>query len=318
MAGGAAKMLDAGTFDAQRARGHDSLAMRYDEDHESSDLIDERGQDGGPRMAGGSLLGLLPLLLRFKYGWVVIVLFVGYSMLHGLSGGDSTSSQVAQTQTASSGQGIDDKPRHFVAFVLDDTQATWRKLFADNGQTYRNAKLVLFTDETATGCGDGQASTGPFYCPVDERVYIDLAFYNELSQRFGIKGDFAEAYVIAHEIGHHVQKLLGISAQVDHASKAAVVGASGLSVRLELQADCFAGIWARSTSQRNILDPGDVDDALGAAAAVGDDHIQKQEAGKVTPETWTHGSAAERSEWFKKGFDNGTLAACDTFKATTL
>jgi uncharacterized protein len=294
--------------------------MRYDEDHESSDLIDERGQGGGgSRMAGGGLLGLLPLLLRFKYGWVVIVLFVGYSMLHGFSGGTGSgvsSNQVAQT--AGSAQGVDDKPRHFVAFVLDDVQATWKKIFADNGQTYHNAKLVLFTDSTATGCGNGDAQTGPFYCPADERVYIDLAFYNELSQRFGIKGDFAEAYVIAHEIGHHVQKLLGISAQVDHANKAALVGATGLSVRLELQADCFAGIWARSTNQRNILDPGDVQEALGAASAVGDDHIQKQEAGKVTPETWTHGSAAERSEWFQKGFDNGTLAACDTFKAATL
>jgi uncharacterized protein len=291
--------------------------MRYDEDHESSDLIDERGQGGGgPRMAGGGMLGLLPLLLRFKYGWVVIVLFVGYSMLHGVVGGGSPS-HVANTSASASAKGSD-APRHFVAFVLDDTQATWQKFFADNGQTYRHAKLVLFTDQTSTGCGNGDAATGPFYCPNDERVYIDLAFYDELAQRFGIKGDFAEAYVIAHEIGHHVQKLLGTSAQVERAGKSQLIGATGLSVRLELQADCYAGIWARSTSQRQILDAGDVDEALGAAAAVGDDHIQKETSGTVRPETWTHGSAAERSKWFKSGFDNGTLQACDTFKAATL
>ncbi len=289
--------------------------MRYDEDHESPDLIDERGQGGGSRMAGAGLLGFLPLLLRFKYGWVIILAVVGYGMLHGFSGGGAETSQVANTAVSARGS---DAPRHFVAFVLDDTQATWRKFFADNGQTYRAAKLVLFTDSTSTGCGNGDAATGPFYCPSDERVYIDLAFYNELSQRFGIKGDFAEAYVIAHEIGHHVQKLLGISEQVDRAGKSARIGATGLSVRLELQADCFAGIWARSTNQRQILDAGDVQEALGAASAVGDDHIQKQERGSVTPETWTHGSAAERSSWFQKGFDNGTLPACDTFKAATL
>jgi predicted metalloprotease len=295
--------------------------MRYDEDHESPDLIDERGEGGGSRMAGGSLLGLLPLLLRFKYGWVVIVLFVGYSLVHGVMGGGAGAgadvSHVAGTTVSSAAHGSKD-PEHFVAAVLDDTQATWQKFFADNGQTYRHAKLVLFTDSTSTGCGNGDAATGPFYCPNDERVYIDLAFYKELAQRFGIKGDFAEAYVIAHEIGHHVQKLLGISAQVERAGKSQQLGANGLSVRVELQADCFAGIWARSTSQRQILEVGDVQEALGAAAAVGDDHIEKETTGTVRPETWTHGSAAERASWFQKGFDNGTLQACDTFKASTL
>ncbi len=296
--------------------------MRYDQDHESNDLIDERGEGGGggggPRMGGGSMLGLLPLLLRFKYGWVVIVLFVGYSVVRGMGGGvlgGGQPSRVASTAVSARGS---DAPRHFVAFVLDDAQATWQKLFTQEGKTYRNAKLVLFTDQTNTGCGTGDAGTGPFYCPVDERVYIDLGFYNELAQRFGIKGDFAEAYVIAHEIGHHVQKQLGLSTQVDRASKSARLGPTGLSVRLELQADCFAGIWARSTNQRQILEAGDVQEALGAAAAVGDDHIEKQTTGTVTPETWTHGSAAERASWFQKGFDNGTLQACDTFGASTL
>jgi predicted metalloprotease len=295
-----------------------SRVMRYDEDHESPDLIDERGEGGGSRMAGGSLLGLLPLLLRFKYGWVVIVLFVGYSVVHGALGGAGAGvSHVAGTTVSSSTHGSD-KASHFVAAVLDDTQATWQKFFADNGQTYRHAKLVLFTGLTNTGCGNGDAATGPFYCPSDERVYIDLGFYDELAQRFGIKGNFAEAYVIAHEIGHHVQKLLGISAQVARAGRSQQLGATGLRVRLELQADCFAGIWARSTSQRQILEVGDVQEALGAAAAVGDDHIERETTGTVRPETWTHGSAAERASWFQKGFDNGTLQACDTFKATTL
>jgi uncharacterized protein len=287
--------------------------MRWDEDHESSDLIDERGQGGGDRMAGGSLLGLLPLLLRFRYGWVIIVIVLGVGAARGFLG--QATHGVADTPVAARGS---DEPRHFVAFVLDDVQTTWSHLFAESGQTYRNAKLVLFSDSTNTGCGFGDAAAGPFYCPNDERVYIDLAFYNELAQRFGAKGDFAEAYVIAHEIGHHVQKQLGISEQMERASKSAQLGPTGLSVRLELQADCFAGIWARSTSQRQILDPGDVDEALGAASAVGDDHIQRQTTGTVHPETWTHGSAAERSSWFKRGFDTGTLAGCDTFKASSL
>jgi len=288
--------------------------MRYDQDHESSDLIDERGQSGGPRMAGGAgLLGLLPLLLRFRFGWVIIVLALGYGFVRNFVGGSTRS----VAGTAVSARGADD-PRHFVAFVLDDAQSTWEKLFAQNGQSYRHAKLVLFTGGTNTGCGMGDAETGPFYCPVDERVYIDLGFYNELAQRFGAKGDFAEAYVIAHEIGHHVQKLLGLSEQVDRASKSARLGPSGLSVRLELQADCFAGIWARSTNQRALLDPGDVQEALGAAAAVGDDHIQKEVSGAIHPETWTHGSAEARARWFQNGFDGGTLQSCDTFKAARL
>lgn len=263
------------------------------------------------------MLGLLPLLLRFRFGWVIIVLVVGYSVVKNFTGGGAPTHSVTGAGTSVAAKG-GDAPRHFVAFVLDDAQSTWRDLFAKSGKQYRNAKLVLFNDSTNTGCGTGEAATGPFYCPVDERVYIDLSFYNELAQRFGIKGDFAEAYVIAHEIGHHVQKQLGTSEKVDRASKSARIGETGLSVRLELQADCYAGIWARSTNQRQILEAGDVEEALGAAAAVGDDHIQQETSGKVRPETWTHGSAAERSRWFKSGFDNGTLQACDTFAATAL
>ncbi len=292
--------------------------MRYDQDHESNDLIDERGQGGGPRMAGGAgLLGLLPLLLRFKYGWVVIVAFVGFTVFRNFSGGAEGTHSVTGAGTSVAAKG-GDAPRHFVAFVLDDAQTTWKQIFTQSGRQYRNAKLVLFTESTNTGCGFGDAATGPFYCPSDERVYIDLGFYNELAQRFGIKGDFAEAYVIAHEIGHHIQKQLGTSDQVDRASKSQRLGATGLSVRLELQADCYAGIWARSANERKILDVGDEEEALGAASAVGDDHIQKETAGKVSPETWTHGSAAERAKWFRTGFDVGTIEACDTFKSGTL
>jgi uncharacterized protein len=288
--------------------------MRYDQDHESRDLIDERGQGGGPRLAGGGLLQLLPLLLRFRFGWVIIVVVLGFGLFRNFVGGGATQSVAGTALSAQAG----DSPRHFVAFVLDDAQATWQQLFAQNGRSYRNAKLVLFTGSTNTGCGYGDAASGPFYCPSDERVYIDLGFYNELAQRFGVKGDFAEAYVIAHEIGHHVQKQLGTSDQVDRASKPARLGPNGLSVRLELQADCYAGIWARSTNQRQILDPGDVQEALGAASAVGDDHIQRETTGTVRPETWTHGSAQSRARWFQNGFDSGTLAACDTFKPAQL
>jgi predicted metalloprotease len=287
--------------------------MRWDRDHESPDLIDERAEGG--RMAGSSMLGLLPLLLRFRYGWVVILLVLGLGAARGLLGGGNAP-HVADTSTVAVPGG--DERKHLIAFVLDDTQQTWRKIFADNGQTYRNAKLVLFSGSTETSCGSGDAATGPFYCPNDERVYIDTSFYDELAQRFGAKGDFAESYVIAHEIGHHVQKLLGISERMNNASKSALTGATGLSVRLELQADCFAGIWARSTDQRQILDAGDADEAMQAASSIGDDRIQRQATGTVNPETWTHGSAAERSSWFKRGFSTGSLADCDTFKAHSL
>jgi predicted metalloprotease len=284
--------------------------MRYDQDHESKDLIDERGQGGGTRLAGAGLFELLPLLLRFRFGWVIIVIVLGLGLFRNFLGSGTRS--VAGTSVSARGG---DSPRHFVAFVLDDAQATWRQIFAQNGRSYRNAKLVLFNGSTSTGCGFGDATAGPFYCPSDERVYIDLGFYQELAQRFGVKGDFAEAYVIAHEIGHHVQKQLGTSDRVDRASRSARLGPNGLSVRLELQADCYAGIWARSTDQRHILDPGDVEEALGAASAVGDDHIQRETTGTVRPETWTHGSAQARARWFQNGFDSGTLEACDTFRA---
>jgi uncharacterized protein len=198
----------------------------------------------------------------------------------------------------------------FVSFVLDDAQSTWRKIL---GSRYRDTKLVLFRDGVQSGCGVAPAAAGPFYCPADEKVYIDLAFYEELDRRFGAPGDFAQAYVLAHEIGHHVQSVLGLSRQVSRGQQANPDAANQLSVRLELQADCLAGVWGHSTAQRGILERGDVEEGMGAAGAVGDDRIQSRGRGYVNPETFTHGSSAQRVEWFRRGLESGDVANCDTF-----
>jgi predicted metalloprotease len=287
--------------------------MRWDRGHESPDVIDERGQGSGG--GGGLLWAFLPILLRSPFGWLIlVVLFVAWLARGTLMAlmGPSAESQATRGTHASA-----DTEVQFVSFVLDDAQTAWRGLLAQRGVAYRNAKLVLFTDETRTGCGFGDAATGPFYCPSDERVYIDLGFFRELAQRFGAKGEFAQAYVIAHEIGHHVQKVLGIEARVAHA-RGPSEGAQGSSVRLELQADCFAGIWARTTENRNLLEAGDIESALNAAAAIGDDRLQREATGVVQPERWTHGSSAERVRWFKRGFASGSIDACDTFSALSL
>jgi predicted metalloprotease len=202
----------------------------------------------------------------------------------------------------------------FVSFVLDDAQGTWNRLLMNVGPGYRRAKLVLFTDSTRSGCGIGEAAMGPFYCPLDEKVYIDLAFYRELKRRFGAPGDFAQAYVITHEIGHHVQHVLGISDQVREIQQRRPDQANMLSVRLELQADCLAGVWGHSTAKRDVLEAGDVDEALAAAAAIGDDRIQKSATGSTNPETWTHGSSEQRVTWFRRGLQSGRIEDCDTFK----
>ena len=199
----------------------------------------------------------------------------------------------------------------FVSFVLDDTQNTWTQILPQQaGRPYLHAKLVLFRDSTQSACGGAQSATGPFYCPGDERVYIDLGFYDELKRRFGAPGEFAQAYVLAHEIGHHVQNILGIERKAQQGS---MHGAGSSSVRLELQADCFAGIWAHSTQQRGLLEKGDVESALGAAAAVGDDRLQKMSTGHVSPDSFTHGTSQQRMSWFSKGLDSGAIDACNTF-----
>jgi uncharacterized protein len=201
----------------------------------------------------------------------------------------------------------------FVSFVLDDAQNTWRELLRQRGVQYTNAKLVLFRNATQSGCGFAQSATGPFYCPADQKVYIDLSFNDELKSRFGAPGDFAQAYVLAHEIGHHVQDVLGIDREVRRAQQSNPGARNALSVRLELQADCLAGVWGHSTEQRNILDPGDVDEGLRAAAAVGDDRLQKMSTGYVSPDSFTHGTSEQRAHWFRQGFESGNIEACDTF-----
>ncbi len=209
----------------------------------------------------------------------------------------------------------EEKKVKFVSFVLDDIQTTWAREFPKmtDGCPYEKAKLVLFTGETQSACGSGETAMGPFYCPGDHKAYIDLAFYDELRRRFGSPGDFAQAYVLAHEIGHHLQNLLGTDKKVRRLQKGEPREANTLSVRLELQADCYAGVWGHSTEERKILDVGDVDEALKAAQAIGDDAIQKQGTGRVRPESFTHGTSAQRSKWFRRGFEAGNLNACDTF-----
>jgi predicted metalloprotease len=201
----------------------------------------------------------------------------------------------------------------FVSFVLDDAQATWTTTLPEHGTQYRDARLVLFRNDVSSGCGAARSAMGPFYCPLDEKVYIDLAFYDELRARFGAPGDFAQAYVIAHEIGHHVQHITGTSARVRELQERRPGEANALSVRLELQADCYAGVWAHSTSARQLLEQGDAEEALGAAAAIGDDRLQRQAGGEVRPESFTHGTAAQRVRWFKTGFESGDPRSCDTF-----
>jgi hypothetical protein len=197
----------------------------------------------------------------------------------------------------------------FVSFVLDDAQGTWQQVLP----AYRNAKLVLFRDAVRSACGTAQSAVGPFYCPGDERVYIDLGFYEDLRSRFGAEGDFAQAYVLAHEIGHHVQHVLGTNDEVRRAQSARPDLQNELSVRLELQADCYAGVWGSSAAERGLLEPGDVEEGMGAAAAVGDDRLQQQTTGRVVPDAFTHGSSQQRVTWFRRGLESGSQEACDTF-----
>jgi len=257
------------------------------------------------------------LLLRTRYGWIIlIVLALGYfgAQQLGLIGRPGTATSHGPSSTLPQG----DDEAHFSAFVLDDAQKFWEQDFASQGRPYRHAKLVLFTDQTPTGCGYGDAATGPFYCGADEKVYIDLGFFRVMSTQLGAKGQFARAYVIAHEVGHHVQKLLGTQPR---GTQGHVVGESGSSVRLELQADCYAGVWASSAGRRGLLERGDIESALEAASRIGDDVLQREETGRVRPEKFTHGTAAQRLRWLKRGYDTGATSGatdCDTFGASTL
>ena len=282
--------------------------MRWTPGGSSDDVEDRRSESGGGFRPGGIHLGLGGIVILF----ILSLIFKRDFLSLVSTGSMDTGTTAAQSDPARDQQ---EKPLvDFVTFVLNDTQNTWSQILPQQGVPYRHAKLVLFRDAYDSACGMAQSATGPFYCPEDERVYIDLGFYEELKQRFGAPGEFAEAYVLAHEIGHHVQKLLGIEAKMRAAQQQNPGAANQLSVALELQADCFAGVWGHSTEQRNLLDPGDVDSGLRAAAAVGDDRIQRMSRGTVNPETFTHGSSAQRMQWFQRGFQDGSIAACNTFQ----
>ena len=283
--------------------------MRWDRGHRSGDVVDQRGSGGGGGPAGAGVGILFWLLSRFGFKGVLIggaLLAVAYFVMP-----QSTGDQRAAVPDSAAKAAGADEAAAFVGFVLDDVQSTWQRIFAERGQRYVPAKLVLFTGSTRSGCGYGSAEAGPFYCPSDQRAYIDLSFYRELERRFGAPGDFAQAYVIAHEIGHHVQTLLGIEDRKRQLMRAGEAE-NAVSVRQELQADCYAGIWGHATKQRNILEAGDIDEGLRAAAAIGDDALQRQAQGEVHPESWTHGSSEQRTLWFKRGYEQGTLEACDT------
>ena len=286
--------------------------MRWTPGGVSGDIEDRRDQSGGGGGGGfgGMRLGLGGLLILF-----VLSLVFKQNFFALLGGGDASTSGSAAVSTPDPSRDAAEKPLvQFVSFVLDDTQNTWDQLLPQQtGTPYRHAKLVLFRDATRSACGGAEAATGPFYCPGDEKVYIDLSFYDELKRRFGAPGEFAQAYVLAHEVGHHIQKLIGVESKVRQFQSQNPGSANAASVQLELQADCFAGVWAHSTQQRGLLEQGDVQSALGAAAAVGDDHIQQMTRGRVQPETFTHGSSAQRMDWFNRGFNSGTISACNTF-----
>jgi predicted metalloprotease len=263
----------------------------------------------GNRGAGLAIGGLGTLILALLIGWLT-----GTSplrILQLLNGSASSASSASETGHAPAGR--DDEARKFVSVILADTEDTWSGIFAADGRTYERPRLVLFTDETQTGCGYGSAATGPFYCPLDRTVYLDLSFFDELA-RLGGPGDFAQAYVIAHEIGHHVQNLLGIEGKVRSLRERVPEGeANRLSVLLELQADCLAGVWGNHGAKEGLLEDGDAEEGLRAAAAIGDDRLQRMARGRVAPETWTHGSSQQRVAWLRRGLQSGDLNACQTF-----
>jgi predicted metalloprotease len=325
--------------------------MRWRGERESENVEDRRGEGGGFRFpfpgggvgfpSGGSgrrgggigIVGLLVIL--------GLMLFFGVDpsvIMQGGPGGDTTTfpdirlpqsrpdatnfpvpeqagPQVERPRTTS-----EDDLKRFVAVVLGTTEDVWREMLARYGARYSDPKLVLFTGGVRSGCGTGLAQMGPFYCPLDQKVYIDLDFYKELKNRFNAPGDFAQAYVVAHEIGHHVQNLLGIAEQVEALkSRMSQQEANALQVRMELQADCFAGVWANQADEtKNIVEPGDIEEALNAASAIGDDRLQRQTQGYVVPDAFTHGSSEQRVRWFKRGYESGKLESCDSFNADTL
>jgi len=274
--------------------------MRWQGRSGSGNIEDRRGMGLGLPVGGG--IG----------GLVLLLLFSALTGTNPLDVINSTSSEPGSVGT--SGVSSDDPQAQFVSVVLKDTEDTWRQIFQQHGATYREPTLVLFTQATQSGCGVGQAAMGPFYCPNDQKVYLDLSFFRDLDQRFGAPGNFAQAYVVAHEVGHHVQTLSGVTERVDALrQRGGARQANAVSVRVELQADCYAGVWGRYAAQRGLLEPGDAEEGLKAAAAIGDDRLQQQTQGGVVPESFTHGTSEQRVEWLRRGLDSGKMEACDTF-----
>jgi predicted metalloprotease len=282
--------------------------MKFRRRYRSRNVLDQRaaspptggGLSGLPIGAAGGGIGGIILLLLFLF-------------LSGALGGGDAPETPAQGPAVPGAPDPEADLVSFVSFVFDDAQATWTDLFTQSGESYRPARMVLFREATNTGCGFATSEVGPFYCPADERVYLDLGFFDELQQRYGAEGDFAQAYVIAHEVAHHVQNQLGINDRVQRLAGRNPSEANDLSIQQELQADCFAGVWGKTTRERGLLEAGDLQEGLGAAAAVGDDRIQREATGQVNPETWTHGSSEQRQTWFQEGFQSGDSEACDTF-----
>lgn len=290
--------------------------MKWEGNRQSDNVEDRRSGGGGAPMLGGRNIGIGTIVIALVGGWALGV--NPLTILGVISGGGGM--PATQQQAPAQAPAANDTMAKFVSTVLADTEDVWTQIFRQGGATYRDPRLVLFRGAIATACGTGQSAMGPFYCPGDQKVYIDLSFYDQLKNQLGAPGDFAQAYVIAHEVGHHVQNLLGISGQVDQMrGRVSKVEYNKLSVKLELQADCLAGVWAHhADSQRQILEQGDVQEAMNAAAKIGDDALQKAQTGQIVPDSFTHGSSAQRQRWFKTGLQTGSVQACDTFSASTL
>ena len=298
--------------------------MKWEGNRESDNVEDRRGDSGsgggGGFGFGGRSVGVGTIVVALLGGWIFGI--NPMTILNALSGASAPQSQVQQApQSPAQGPPADDRMGRFVSTVLADTEDVWKDVFAKAGGSYKEPRLVLFRGQTGTGgCGTGQSAMGPFYCPADQKVYIDLAFYETLTKRLGAPGEFAQAYVVAHEVGHHVQNLLGISAKMEQMrSRVSKAEYNVLSVRLELQADCFAGLWANhAQTSRQILENGDVAAAMNAAAKIGDDALQRAGGGAVVPESFTHGTSAQRQRWFDTGLRTGSVKACDTFNTQNL
>jgi len=294
--------------------------MRWEDRDESRNVEDRRtsgtsggGMRGMPSM--GTIMFLWPIiqrLLKTKFGWAIVGLgavayFSGYNPLSSMMGGGNTSSHINKAQ--------DDKQKRFIATVLHDTEVVWSDIFKQHNARYREPKMVIYRGSTKSGCGHASSQMGPFYCPADQKVYLDLGFFNELASKHNASGDFAQAYVLAHEIGHHIQNMEGTLTKVQQMKQQArgAKGENQLQVRVELQADCYAGVWAYHAQKRfHSLEQGDIEEALRAASSIGDDTLQKQAQGYVVPDAFTHGSSAQRVEWFKKGITSGEISSCDT------